>query len=395
MLRTLPFCAFGAKPVSCELQRAFGAIKCFLKHFIGVQYESDRISGLMKGGTSVKPKRIALIPAYEPDARLTVLAKEMADRGFLVLIVDDGSGPVYQPVFKAAGNTATVLTHEKNRGKGAALKTALAWIQENLDAPYTVVTMDADGQHLPEDAERICAAAEAEPEELILGGRRFAGRVPLRSRFGNGVTRLVFRLSTGAKVHDTQTGLRAFSHRLLGELREVKGERYEYEMNVLLRWAREKRPLRELPIQTVYLDGNRSSHFRALRDSVRIYREILRFSASSFLSFLLDYGLFCLLSLLTGRVVVSNVAARLISGSVNYTVNRKLVFESRAGVGTSLLQYAVLAAGILGVNTLSLWLLVTGLGLNRYLAKILVETALFAASYLVQKRWIFRVKEAA
>lgn len=340
-------------------------------------------------------QRIALIPAYEPEEGLTVLAKEMADRGFLVLIVDDGSGPAYRPVFEAAGKTATVLTHERNRGKGAAVKTGLAWIGENLKKPYTVVTMDADGQHLPEDAARICAAFEAEPDALILGGRRFAGEVPLRSRLGNTVTRWVFRLSTGAKVYDTQTGLRAFSDRLLPALQCVKGERYEYEMNVLMQWAQEKRPLRELPIQTVYLDGNRSSHFHALRDSARIYWEILKFSASSLMSFLLDYGLFCLFSLLTGKVVFSNVAARLVSGSVNYTVNRKLVFESRAGVGRSLLQYVLLAAGILAVNTLSLWLLVATLGMNRYLAKILVETVLFAASYLVQKRWIFRKKEVA
>ena len=341
----------------------------------------------------MNPNRIALIPAYEPDERLIALARTMTDRGFLVLIVDDGSGAAYQPVFEAAGQAATVLTHERNRGKGAAIKTALFWIADNLDAPYTVVTMDADGQHLPEDAARICAASEAEPEALILGSRRFEGNVPLRSRFGNGVTRWVFRLSTGAKVYDTQTGLRAFSDRLLPAMLEVKGERYEYEMNVLMSWAQEKRPLRELPIQTVYLDGNRSSHFRALRDSARIYWEILKFSASSLMSFVLDYGLFCGFSLLTGRVVFSNVAARLISGSVNYTVNRRLVFESRAGVGKSLLQYALLAAGILGVNTLSLWLLVAKLGINRYLAKILVEAVLFAASYLVQKRWIFRKKE--
>ena len=228
---------------------------------------------------------------------------------------------------------------------------------------------------------------------MILGGRKFEGKVPLRSRFGNGVTRWVFRLSTGAKVYDTQTGLRAFSDRLLPAMLDVKGERYEYEMNVLMQWAQESRPLRELPIRTVYLDGNRSSHFHALRDSARIYWEILKFSASSLMSFVLDYGLFCLFSLLTGKVVFSNVAARLISGSVNYTVNRKLVFESRADVGKSLLQYALLAAGILAVNTMSLWLLVTTLGMNRYLAKILVEAVLFAASFLVQKRWIFRKKE--
>ena len=341
----------------------------------------------------MKLTRIALIPAYEPDERLTVLAREMAGRSFLVLIVDDGSGPKYEKAFADAVIYATVLHHETNRGKGAAIKTGLTWIGENMEAPYTVVTMDADGQHLPEDAARICAASEAEPEALILGSRRFEGNVPLRSRFGNGVTRWVFRLSTGAKVYDTQTGLRAFSDHLLPAMLEVKGERYEYEMNVLMSWAQEKRPLRELPIQTVYLDGNRSSHFRALRDSARIYWEILKFSASSLMSFVLDYGLFCGFSLLTGRVVFSNVAARLISGSVNYTVNRRLVFESRAGVGKSLLQYALLAAGILGVNTLSLWLLVAKLGINRYLAKILVEAVLFAASYLVQKRWIFRKKE--
>lgn len=339
------------------------------------------------------PNRIALIPAYEPDERLIALVKTMTDRGFLVLIVDDGSGAAYQRIFEAAGQAATVLTHERNRGKGAAVKTGLAWISENLSAPYTVVTMDADGQHLPEDAARICATSEAEPDALILGGRKFEGNVPLRSRFGNGVTRWVFRLSTGAKVYDTQTGLRAFSDRLLPAMLDVKGERYEYEMNVLMQWAQESRPLRELPIRTVYLDGNRSSHFHALRDSARIYWEILKFSASSLMSFVLDYGLFCLFSLLTGRVVFSNAAARLISGSVNYTVNRKLVFESRADVGRSLLQYALLAAGILAVNTMSLWLLVTTLGMNRYLAKILVEAVLFAASYLVQKPWIFRKKE--
>ena len=343
----------------------------------------------------MNPNRIALIPAYEPDERMIALAKTMSGRGFLVLIIDDGSGPAYQPVFETAGRSATVLTHERNRGKGAAVKTGLTWINENLNAPYTVVTMDADGQHLPEDAAKICAASEAEPDSLILGGRRFEGNVPLRSRFGNGVTRWVFRLSTGAKVYDTQTGLRAFSDRLLPAMLDVKGERYEYEMNVLMIWAQEKRPLRELPIQTVYHDGNRSSHFHALRDSARIYREILKFSASSVMCFALDYGLFCLFSLLTGKVIFSNIAARLISGSTNYTVNRRLVFESRAGVGRSLLQYALLAAGILAVNTMSLWLLVTALGMNRYLAKILIEAALFAASYLVQRRWIFRRRETA
>ena len=191
--------------------------------------------------------RIALIPAYEPDERLTWLADQMRRRGFLVLIVDDGSGAEYQPVFHAAKCHASLCVHEQNRGKGAAIKTGLAWVADHAKAPYTVVTMDADGQHLPEDAEQVCARAEADPDALILGGRRFEGNVPLRSRLGNAITRWVFRLSSGAKVYDTQTGLRAFSDRLVHTLRQVPGDRYEYEMNVLIQWALDGRPLREFP----------------------------------------------------------------------------------------------------------------------------------------------------
>ncbi len=256
------------------------------------------------------------------------------------------------------------------------------------------MTVDADGQHLLQDVLRICLAAQQEPEALVLGGRSFAEKVPLRSRLGNGLTRWVFRLSTGVRVYDTQTGLRAFSRALLPELLEIPGRRYEYEMNMLMDFARRGRPIRELPIQTVYLDGNRSSHFRPLQDSARVYGEILKFSAASLVSFLLDYGLFSLLSALGGAVTVSNLGARLVSGIANYSLNRRLVFESKAGLGRSGLQYVLLAAAILAVNTLALWLLVTLLGWNRYLAKLLVELLLFAVSYVVQKRWIFHRREA-
>ena len=338
--------------------------------------------------------RIALIPAYEPDERLAGLAKDMDARRFHVLIVDDGSGADYEQIFADAAQFGSVLRHEENRGKGAAIKTGLAWIAEHFTGSYTVVTLDADGQHLPGDAVRVCRAAEAEPDALILGSRCFRDNAPLRNRIGNAVTRAVFRLSTGVRVYDTQTGLRAFSQALLPALRGVKGERYEYEMNVLMCWAQDGRPIREIPIETVYIDGNAHSHFKVLRDSVRIYREILKFSAASLASFAVDYGMFCLLSALTGAVALSNVLARIVSGSVNYTLNRKLVFESRAGVGRSLLQYAALACSILAVNTLCLWLLASKLGVNRYAAKLAVEAVLFIVSYLVQKRWIFRKKES-
>ena len=342
----------------------------------------------------MKSEKLALIPAYEPDGQLPMLAEALVAQDFRVLIVDDGSGADYAHVFAACESRATVLRHEKNLGKGAALKTGLAWVRDHGPVCCTVVTVDADGQHLPRDVLRICQAAELEPEALVLGGRRFEGTVPLRSRLGNGLTRWIFRLSTGVRIYDTQTGLRAVSQALLPELLDVPGRRYEYEMNVLMDFARRGRPIRELPIQTVYLEGNRSSHFHPLWDSARVYGEILKFSAASLASFLLDYGLFSLLSAFGVAVVLSNLAARLVSGIANYSLNRKLVFESKAGLARSGLQYALLAAAILAVNTLALWLLVTLLGWNRYLAKLLVELLLFAVSYVVQKRWIFHRREA-
>ena len=341
----------------------------------------------------MKTTRIALIPAYEPDEKLAALAGDMSARGFLVLIVDDGSGEDFKEIFSNAEPFGIILHHEENRGKGAAIKTGLAWIAENCTGSYTVVTMDADGQHMPKDAERVCEASEEEPDALILGSRCFRDNVPLRNRIGNAITRGVFRLSTGVRVYDTQTGLRAFSQDLLFALRGVQGDRYEYEMNVLMCWAQDGRPIREIPIETVYIDGNKHSHFSVVRDSVRIYKEILKFSASSLASFVVDYSMFCILSALTGTVALSNVLARIVSGSVNYTLNRKLVFKSNAGVGRSLLQYAALACSILAVNTMMLWLLASAIGFNRYAAKLIVEALLFIISYLVQKRWIFRKKD--
>ena len=339
--------------------------------------------------------RIALIPAYEPDEKLAALAESMNQRGFRVLIVDDGSGEAYKSVFADAEPFGTVLHHELNRGKGAAIKTGLEWLADHITGSFSVVTMDADGQHLPGDAVRVCEASEAEPDALILGTRSFRDGAPLRNRIGNAITRWVFHMSTGVRVYDTQTGLRAFSDKLIPILLGVKGERYEYEMNVLMSWAQEKRTIREIPVDTVYIDGNAHSHFSVVRDSIRIYKEILKFSAASLASFAVDYSLYCLLSALTGAVVSANVLARIISGSFNYTLNRKLVFESKAGIARSLLQYAALACGILAVNTLCLWVLVTVLGANRYTAKLLVEAVLFVISYFVQKRWIFRKKDPA
>ncbi len=347
-------------------------------------------------------RTVALIPAYRPGEALLELLAQGKEQGLDLIVVDDGSGGDFAGLFQRAGEYALVLAHPENRGKGRALKTGMAEIQRRWGEAVTVVTLDADGQHRIADALRVLREAREHPGALVLGSRGLReDHVPLRSRLGNGITRLVYRLSTGVRVWDTQTGLRAFGGELLPALLAIPGERYEYEMNVLLEFARRGIPIREVGIETIYLDGNSSSHFDTLRDSCRIYKEIFRFSASSLLSFCTDYGAYVLfLRLARGwglpyALPLSNVAARVVSAGVNYTVNRRLVFRSRAGVVRSAGQYALLAAAILLGNTLVLELLAEGLGVNPYWAKLWAELLFFFVSWFVQRRFIFGPRREA
>lgn len=333
---------------------------------------------------------IALIPAYEPGPELLDILKQLHDAGFCSIVIDDGSGSDYADLFAEAASFATILTHTVNQGKGVGLKTGLSYIQEHFEEKRTIVTMDADGQHRVEDALSLCALADKYPNELILGSRSFKGNVPLRSQFGNTATRIVYRLSTGLKVHDTQSGLRAFSSELIPEMLNISGERYEYEMNVLLEFARKKIPIRETEIQTIYIQENASSHFHAAKDSYRIYKEILKFSASSFIAFLLDYCIYGILLFFTSNLWLSNIGARIVSATTNYTINRKFVFKSDSGVTKSAIQYFLLAASILVGNTLVLGLLVNVCGVHQMLAKILTELMFFLLNWTVQKFVIFR-----
>ena len=173
-----------------------------------------------------------LIPAYKPDEKLTRLVEKLlAD--FPVVVVDDGGGEAYASLFdrvRALG--AAVLTHEVNRGKGAALKTGIAHLLQVQDC-LGAVTADADGQHTPEDIARVAEAMLAEPQTMVIGGRDFS-QMPPRSKGGNTITRFFFRLCTGLTISDTQTGLRGLPRCLFERLLQVSGDRYEYEMNMLL-----------------------------------------------------------------------------------------------------------------------------------------------------------------
>lgn len=340
-------------------------------------------------------KWIAVIPAYEPGEEMLALLKEAASTRLELIVVDDGSGSAYGNIFAQAESYARVITYEINGGKGHAMKRAFAYVSENYCGDYVVVVMDCDGQHRVEDALRLCEKAENDPGSLYLGSRRQSKNSPFRSRFGNAVTRMVFHVASGKKVYDTQTGLRAFSGKLMEQMAEVSGERYEYEMNVLLDFARRKIPIRELPVETIYIDNNSGTHFDPIRDSARIYKEILKFSASSFVSFLVDYVLYSILLAVLGTAYMLevNVLARLVSATVNFTLNRQVVFQARDSLWKSACKYAILAVCVLAANSVLLLLLCDICRMNPYVAKIIVELVLFLTNWMVQRTFIFQKKE--
>jgi len=290
-----------------------------------------------------------LIPAYEPDDRLVELVaalRDVPDEGLFagIVVVDDGSGPAYALVFDAVARLgATVLTHQVNRGKAAALRTGTRWILTH--APGSdVVCADSDGQHRPDDIARVARTlagrAEAgEPQAIVLGSRRFVGDVPLRSRFGNRMTTALMALATGTWIGDTQTGLRGYPAAMLPWVVGVPGERFAYELRVLLEAIRMGRPVVEVGIATVYLDDNASSHFRPVADSLRVMVPLVLFAASGLVAFGVDTLGVLVLEAVSGSLLVAVIGARIVSSAVNFLVNRRVVFgahregETRGSVG--------------------------------------------------------------
>ena len=222
-------------------------------------------------------KKIILIPSYEPDEKLLELLQKINKKDFEIIIVNDGSSKKYDNIFKLVPSYIKLLSYKENQGKGYALKTGLKYIKDNYKDNYIIITMDSDGQHKIEDAIKLANYIEKNPNNLVLGKRLRNNKTPLRSRIGNSIIKLIYKSLTNLNIYDTQTGLRAFSNKLIDYYITIPGNRFEYEMNVLL-YSKEKNiPIHEIKIETIYIDNNSHSHFKTFKDSYRIFKEIIKF----------------------------------------------------------------------------------------------------------------------
>ena len=348
-------------------------------------------------------KVAVLIPALNPNEALLSYVDELIDAGFQnIIVIDDGSRDEYRYIFSAISDKpgCSVLKHVVNLGKGRALKTGINHYLATKKDEIGLISVDSDGQHLCKDVVRVAKEME-EKNGVFLGCRNFSlQNVPPKSKFGNKLTRVLFRFLYGMKISDTQTGLRGFSNEILAEFLDLSGERFEYETNVLIAISRRHIPLYEVPIETVYVNNNSETHFNPIRDSVKIYRvlfgEFLGYSIGALSSFGVDIVAFYLLSMLFGSfqntemILIATFGARFLSSVYNYFINCKYVFKSKEKPVRTILKYYTLCVVQTCCSAMLLSLI------NRYIAfslvgmKIVVDTVLFLASFQIQKHWVFK-----
>lgn len=343
--------------------------------------------------SSADPRPVALIPAYKPEPVIVQIAQELlASNQFQgVVAVDDGSGLPYRPIFdELIRHGVAVVSHHVNLGKGMALRTGINHIACQWSQACGIVTLDADGQHLAKDVKAVAAELQANPTALIMGCRKIPSEAPLRSRFGNGLTRQVMRLCTGIRVSDTQTGLRGLPLSIAPILLRLSPSGYDFETEMLVKLGEERIRIREVPIEAVYVDGNKTSHFRPLRDSIAIYFVFLRHAGNALATAALDFLVFALALFLGGTLVTALVSARIVAGLFNFYIGRRFVFKSRAPATRELLGYTALVAALTTVSYYAIAYLLRSTSMPALAAKLLVESAIFLASFAIQRVFIFR-----
>ncbi len=354
-----------------------------------------------------KEKLIVIIPAYEPPREFIDYARQVASFAGELVVVNDGSSREYNAVFNQIESIENVkyITYAENHGKGYALKQAFKYCTEKYDENYVCVTADCDGQHDILDIQRVAEAAFEHSSALVLGSRDFdLPIIPKRSRAGNTNIRRIFRLLYGLNLTDTQTGLRGFSVKHAERFLSVRGDRFEFEMDMLIYSQKNDIPVLEIPIKTIYPENPEEhiSHFKTIKDSVRIAGTVIRnlnmYILSSALSGILDILVFFILSsIVLGNVsaintLIATVSARVASSLLNFSLNRKYVFAGKSK--KSIYRYYILWFCQLGASYGLVFLFGNVLGLPMTPMKLSGDLVLAFFSYQIQKLWVFKNDES-
>lgn len=348
---------------------------------------------------------VIIIPAYNPDEKFTAFLRNLKEAEYEhIIVVDDGSRANTKRYFIEAEKIyhCHVVTHSINLGQGRAYKSGFNYYLSEIggggdSGTIGVIQCDCDGQHCIEDVTRCADLLRQNPEKFILGVRDFSDKtIPFRSRFGNNCTTCVFKLFCGLDISDTQTGLKGIPCNFIPALMETPGERFEYASSVLLETKKQGVKIVQFPIQTIYINGNETSHFNPLLDSIRIYSLILKYMMSSLSSFVVDIALYSVFIFLLQNIfqsyyiVISTYLAKIVSCTYVYIINKNLVFKNNGSTSVTLAKFfalCVIQSTLSGFITRGV---VEAFGWNAVFCKVMVDTLLFFVSFQIQNGWVFK-----
>ena len=333
-----------------------------------------------------------LIPAYQPGPQLISVVDELVEKGAdRIVIVDNASGPDYAGIFErcAVHPQVRVWRHLSNLGKGASLKAGIRYILDAFPACTGVVTADADGQHHPDDILTVARALETHPDCLVLGYREFGPDVPLRSRAGNLLTRALVPIFLGERLKDSQCGLRGLPAKLLPYLIDVPSNAYEFELDALVVAKHLALPVFEQPIRTIYEPGNPTSHFNPIRDSMKIYFVLFRFTLLSLVTAALDNVVFYFAFHAIASVLAAQCISRAVAVLFNYRAARKAVFLSHESNKVLFPRYILVVAASAAASYGLIRLLTHFFAIDAIRAKIAAESLLFALNFVLLRDFVF------
>lgn len=335
-----------------------------------------------------------IVPTYDPDEEIMAKFMNELKKEFKnICIVNDGSNKSHNKFFEGFKKDGIlVLSHYVNYGKGRAIKTAFNYLLNNYPNIVGCVTCDCDGQHSVSDIKKLAKEVIENPNKLILGVRNFDNdNVPKKSKYGNKITRNIFKLFIGIDISDTQTGLRGFGKELMINFVTTSGERYEYETNMLIECKEKSIKIKEIEIETIYLNNNATSHFNPLKDSIKIYKLFLKYFIVAFSSFVLDIILFiCFFNILTinSKILGATILARVVSSIYNYLINSNLIFKEMSL--KTLLKYYLLAVIQMIISGCFVTYLFNLLNISVVLIKIVIDFIIWIINLIIQREFVFK-----
>lgn len=317
-----------------------------------------------------------IIPSYNPNEKLINLVNDLIKNSLdNILIVDDGSFEENKKIYKKLPKIVDIIYHDNNKGKGAALKTGI----KTIDKEDAFITVDADGQHKVEDVIKI--KKELKKSDIVIGKRNFKNKnVPFKSRLGNNFSSFAFRFITGKYCPDTQSGLRGINSKYKELCINVPGNRFEYEMNLLIDLVNNGNNISYIDIATIYENNNKNTNFRAIKDSLLIYKNQLNFIGKCIIKVLVSFILFFATYKLFKKIGISKINRIFLSTIISYIpyLNKK-TFENPS-LNMSIYIIQMLFSFLIVYKFRNL--------INLFAFKIIVDVVLFLIINLLKKHKI-------